>query len=108
MKALQTLILGILLIGSLCTLSCKKDSNDPSGCNYITETQDELNAVTAAATAYSADPSNPAKCQAYKDAYQAYLSELENHINCAALSGQQAELQNSIDQAQASLDLLQC
>jgi hypothetical protein len=108
MRFIKMILLGLVLSGSVYFLSCKDDDDDPQGCNYVTETQDELTTLNEAAAAYGADPTNPAKCQAYKDAYQAYLDELEDHIDCAALSGQQAELQNSIDQAQAQLALLQC
>jgi multidrug efflux pump subunit AcrA (membrane-fusion protein) len=103
-KLLACLLLGIVVL----TYSCKKDDDDPVGCNYATEVQDEVNALTEAATAYSSDPTNLAKCQAYKTAYQNYLNALEDHVDCAALSGQQAELQSAIDQAQAQLDAFQC
>ena len=96
--------LGLLLSGSVCVLSCK-DDDDPQGCDYVTETQDELNAVNAAINVYIAD-SSPANCQALKDAYASYLDELEDHVECATAAGQQAELQAAIDQAQASLDTI--
>jgi hypothetical protein len=96
------LILGLVVL----TYSCKKD-NDPVGCNYATEVENEVNALSAAATTYGNDPT-PANCQAYKTAYQNYLNALEDHLDCAALSGQQAELQSLIDQAQAELDNFQC
>lgn len=86
---------------------CKKD-DDPVGCNYAAEVQNEVNALSTAATEYSNDPTNPVKCQAWKDAYQNYLNALEDHVDCATLSGQQAELQSAIDQAQASLNAIQC
>lgn len=106
---LYTTALALLLLGMVfLNPGCKKDDNDPVGCNYALETQDELNAVNEAATAYANDPTNAVKCQAFKDAYQAYLNDLENHVECAALSGQQAELQTAIDQAQAALNDLQC
>lgn len=104
MNSLKKLLACLLLGALVFTYSCK-DDDDPTGCNYATETQDELNAVLAAANVYGADPT-PANCQAYKDAYQAYLDELEDHIDCAALSGQQAELQAAIDAAQADLNSL--
>lgn len=89
------------------SIGCKKD-DDPVGCNYLTEVQNEVNALSTAATEYGNDPTNPAKCQAWKDAYQNYLNALEDNVECATLSGQQAELQSAIDQAQASLDSIQC
>lgn len=107
MNSLTKLLAGLLLVMVTFTYSCK-DDDDPSGCNYLTETQDELDAVLAAANAYGADPTNTAKCQAYKDAYQAYLDELQDHVSCAELSGQQQELQNAINEAQADLNSIQC
>jgi len=107
MSTIKMLLLGLLLSGSAFVFSCKND-DDPQGCNYATETQDELNALEDAAAAWGADSSNPAKCQAYKDAWQAYLNELEDHIECATVNGQQDELQDAIDQNQAALDQFQC
>jgi hypothetical protein len=103
-KLLACFMLGLVVI----TYSCKKDDDDPVGCNYATEVQDEVNALTAASNAFSADPTNVAKCQAFKAAYQDYLDALESNIECATLSGQQAELQAAINQAQADLDAFQC
>lgn len=103
-KLLSCLLLGTVII----TYSCNNDDNDPVGCNYATETQEELTALNDAAAAYGADPTNSTKCQAFKDAYQAYLNDLQAHVECAALSGQQAELQTAIDQAQAAVNDIQC
>jgi gluconate kinase len=103
-KLLACFMLGLVVI----TYSCKKDDDDPVGCNYLTEVQNEANTLSAAATAFSEDPTNVAKCQAFKDAYQDYLNALESNIECATLSGQQAELQAAINQAQAELDAFQC
>jgi hypothetical protein len=108
MNSIQKLLACLLFATVVLTYSCKNDDDDPVGCNYATEVQDELNAVTEAATAFGNDPTNAAKCQAYKDAYQDYLNALDDHIECAALSGQQAELQAAIDDAQAALDAFQC
>lgn len=106
MKSMYKSLFSAMIMASLLFIACKKD-DDPVGCNYAQEVQDELNALNAAATAYGNDPT-PAKCQAYKDSFQAYLNELQDHIECAALAGQQNELQQSINAAQASLDALQC
>ena len=102
-KLLTCLLFGLVFL----TYSCNDDDDDPVGCNYATETQDELNALQAALDAYSANQST-ANCQAYVSAYQNYLNELEDHIECATLSGQQAELQAFIDQSQDTLDNWQC
>ena len=102
-KLLVCMLFGIVVFN----FGCKKD-DDPVGCNYATEVQNEVNALTAATDAYVSDSTNPVKCQAWKDAYQDYLNALEAHKECAALSGQQDELQAAIDQTQASLDAIQC
>ena len=97
------------LFGAIAVLpSCKKDDPDPVSCNYVTELQDEINTLNAAATAWSSDPTNTTKCQAYKNAAQAYLDELNDHVECATLAGQEAEIQASINSAQASVDAIQC
>ena len=108
MNAIQKLLACLLLGSVIVTYSCKNDDNDPVGCNYVLETQEEYDALNAALAAYSADPTNSAKCQAFKNAYQAYLNDLEAHVECAALSGQQAQLQAEIDQAQAAVNDIQC
>jgi hypothetical protein len=102
-KLLTCLLFGLVFV----TYSCKDDDDDPVACNWTTELEAELNAVINAATVYGNDPT-PANCQAYKNAYQDYLNELDNYVECAALSGQQAEYQAALDDAQAQIDALQC
>ncbi len=108
MNSIQKLLTCLLVGTVILTYSCKNDDDDPVGCNYAVETQQELDALNAAAAAYGADPTNSTKCQAFKDAYQAYLNDLQAHVECAALSGQQAELQSAINQAQAAVNDIQC
>lgn len=103
-KLLSCLMLGLVVL----TYSCKDDDDDPVGCNYATEIQDELNTLNAAAEAWSLDPNNTVKCQTYKNSAQAYLDELQDHVECATISGQEAELQSAINSAQASVDAIQC
>ena len=107
MNSFQKLLVCLMLGFIALNYGCSK-KNDPVGCNWATEVQDELNAQNAALDIYLADPTNSVKCQAWKDSYSDYLNALEDHIDCATLSGQQAELQSSIDAAQASLDQIQC
>src|SRR5688572_10344911 len=103
-KLLTCLLFGLVFL----TYSCNDDDDDPVVCNWTTELEAELNAVIAAANAYYADQvPDPAKCQTYKNAYQNYLNELDNYVECAALSGQQAEYQAALDEAQAELDAIQ-
>lgn len=108
MNSLKKLLAYLLLGALVFTYSCNDDDDDPSGCNWETEVQDELNALTTAGNAWAADPTNSAKCQAYKDAAQDYLDELEAHVSCATLAGDEAELQAQIDQAQIDVNNIQC
>ncbi len=104
MNKLQKIAVGIFIMSIPIINSCKKD--EPASCNYATETQDELNAVSAAAVTYGNDPST-ANCNAYKAAFQTYLNALNSHSSCV-LDSQQTEYHNAIIQAQADLDALQC
>lgn len=106
MNTFQKMLVGVCIVAAPFLGSCGKD-NDPDPCNYITETQQEYDALIAASNAYAADPTNTAKCNAYKSAYQAYLNELEQHDNCVP-AGQDAAYQQSIDDAQASINAFQC
>lgn len=107
MNSIQKLLAGLLFGLVVFTYSCSDKDDDPVGCNYATEIQDEIDALTTAATIYGNDPTT-ANCQAYKNAATNYLNELQSYVECAALSGQQAELQSSINEAQASVDAIQC
>ena len=105
MKNFQKLIVGICIMSIPFFSACGND--DPVSCNYAEEVQDELQAVTDAATAYGNDPTNPAKCNAYKVAFQDYLNALEDHDNCVRAEDQ-AAYDQAIDDAQASINALQC
>nr|MDQ3017432.1 hypothetical protein [Bacteroidota bacterium] len=72
-----------------------------------TETQNELTDYTNALNAYSADPST-AKCNAFKTAATNYFNALDDHRNCATTPAEEAQLQDAIDEAQASIDSFQC
>ena len=103
-KLIVCLMLGFVVVG----YGCKDDNDDPTGCNWASEVQDEATALSEAATAYANDPNNSVLCQNYKDAFNDYLNVLEDHKECAALNGQQDELQTAIDDARDSLNNLQC
>ena len=107
MKSFEKLLVCMLFGIVVFSIGCKKD-DDPVGWNYATNVQDEVNALSTAATEYGNDPTNTAKCQAWKDAYQNYLNALEDNVECATVNGQEAELQSAINQAQAALDGIQC
>jgi len=105
MNTIQKMLVGACLITAPFLGSCGKD--DPEDCSYVTETQDEYDALIAATNAYSADPTNTAKCNAYKNAFQDYLDELQEHDNCV-LAGQEAAYQQALNDAQASINAIQC
>lgn len=109
-KIFFVLFLAVVSVGSW---TCKKDSDDnnnvnPCSINWATDLADEINAVTTAAQNYIADPTYE-NCIAYKNAAQAYLDALEPYGNCAALTGQdRVAWQNALDEAQQSLNSLNC
>ena len=105
MNTIQKMLVGACLITAPFLGSCGKD--DPEDCNYATETQDELNVLNTATDAYFADPQNTTKCNAYKTAWQNYLNELQEHDNCV-LAGQEAAYQQALNDAQASINMIQC
>ena len=105
MKIFQTLIIGICIMSIPFFSSC--GDNDPDPCDYVEETQDELQAVNDASTAWSADPTNVAKCNAFKVAYQEYLDALEDEVDCVRAEDQQAYDQ-AIDDAQDAINAFQC
>ncbi len=95
---------GLMIIG----YGCKKDDDDPVGCsNWANEVSAEATAFSNAGVAWSTNPTT-ANCQAYKDAGEAYLNALQDHIECATLAGTAAELQSYINSSQATLDSIQC
>ncbi|MBK9983120.1 MAG: hypothetical protein IPP15_11985 [Saprospiraceae bacterium] len=103
MNTFQKIIAGICIMSIPFVSSCKKD---PVTCNWATEVQSELNALSTAAATYGNDPTT-ANCNAYKAAVQNYLNALEDHKGCVP-SEQSAGLQQAIDDERASLDALQC
>ena len=104
-KLLACLMLGLIVIG----YGCKKDDDDPVGCsNWATEVSAEANAFSSAGIAYYSDPTNTAKCQAYKTSGQAYVNALNAHVDCATVSGFQAEVQAAINSIQVEMNTLPC
>ena len=97
-------MLGLIVIG----YGCKKDDDDPVGCaNWATQVEDEALAFSNAANAWALDPT-PAKCQTYKNAGQDYVDALNAHVDCATLSGHQADVQAAINAIQASVNAIPC
>jgi hypothetical protein len=88
--------------------SCKSDEEKLEDCSILwaTEVQDELNGISAAATAYFTDPS-AANCNAYRSAYESYIDALEPYGECSALTGQnRSQWEQAIQDARESLNTL--
>lgn len=86
-------------------ISCDDNDDDAPACSVAwgTELQNEVNAISAAANAYAADPS-AGNCTAYKNAYQNYINKLEPYGNCTALTGQnRIDFQNALQAAKDSI-----
>ncbi|MBK8700765.1 MAG: hypothetical protein IPN29_14980 [Saprospiraceae bacterium] len=100
------LAMSFILVSS----SCGGDDGGITPCStaYATELQDEVNALNAAAQAYSTNPTT-ANCNAYKSAAQSYVNALEPYGNCATLTGQsRTNWQASLDAAKAAVAAIQC
>jgi len=97
--------LAIVIFGSM---GCNQ--NTPAGCStaWASELNDEIQALSNAAQAYTMDPTQE-NCLAYKAAAQAYVDALAPYGNCAALTAQEkADWQAAVDQAQQSVDDIDC
>jgi hypothetical protein len=107
MNSLKNLFAVLALVASIGFVGCKDD--DPVSCSdWAQQLQDELNAYSQALNEWSADPTNDAKCNAYRDALQDYLDEAEGLEECASNAGQGTQYQQAIDAAQDALDNFQC
>lgn len=104
------ILLALVFTVSICGLwSCGGD-DEPTGCStaWASELANEVSAMTAAAQAYTLDPS-VANCNAYKNACQAYVDALEPYGNCATLTGQnRTDWQNALNDAQDNINQIDC
>ncbi|TXF89006.1 hypothetical protein FUA23_12005 [Neolewinella aurantiaca] len=109
---MKNLLLFGLLITTLFITSCGSDDDGGSGPAFCTEQAYSdavaiaVNDFSAAAQVYANDPSSE-NCEAYKVAAQAYLDELSRFENCATISNRQ-DYQDSIQEAQESIDMIVC
>lgn len=105
---LITLLFLSLSLGVLFTACGSDDAEDCA--TWTLSVQDELDAVTSAVTAYSADPTNTALCEAYVDSLNDYINALDNSTveSCARAAGEVAEWQASIDDSRASIAGIMC
>ena len=107
---LKFYVILLLTVVTFSLFACKdKDGGDaPCSVAWATELQDEVSNYTSAAIAYSSNPTT-ANCNAYKNALQAYLNAMEPYGNCATLSSTDRQSwQQAIDNAQASVDAIEC
>ena len=108
---LKTLFL-FSLVCAVGVIGCKDDddngSGGPTGKNcanaWATDLQNELNAISAAVSAYTNDQST-ANCNALKAAYLDYVNALKPYGNCATLTGQQrADWEQALQDAEDNVD----
>ena len=89
--------------------SCGSSSKDNCSSVGLSQTfQDELNQVTESATAFSNDPTNSVKCEAFKDAYNNYIDALEGWEDCAIALSQETEWRASLDEARTAINEIEC
>lgn len=107
----KTLMLMTIIMGTVLLTSCGDKITGPLGNNcsgsITTAFSNELNAVTAASTAYANDQT-PANCQAYKDAYLDYIEAIRDWEDCAVAGNILGQWQQSLDAAEASANSIQC
>ncbi len=87
-----------LLVGLVMLFGCKGSNDSVTPCDNVSVLSDKF---TAAATAFSSDPTNKAKCNAYVDAYKAYADAA---VSCSSLytQAQRDDIQASYTQAKDS------
>lgn len=107
-KKIFTHIPLIVFCISLLATSCSNDGDGLAPCSaaWATDLQNELLAVSTAASTYHLDQSD-ANCNALKNAYQDYINALKPYGNCATLTGQsRTDWKNAVDEAEAEVATL--
>lgn len=110
MKALLSILLFSLFTGMLLLGSCgKSDLDKRCGSNWspATELEQEINDLNNAVITYGQNPT-PANCEAYKQAYLDYLDALKEWEDCYVYSGLQDDFKQSIADAEAAVNALEC
>lgn len=101
-------LLIFFILAALVSCSNDKDDPTPAACSaaWSTELQNEINAISSAATAYANNPSAE-NCTSYKAAYQKYIDALAPYSKCSTLTGQnKTDFENALQQAKDSLTSL--
>jgi hypothetical protein len=71
------------------------------------EFQDELNAITTAATNYGQNPTKE-NCEAYKEAYLDYIDALRDFEDCYTFYDLDEEFSQLLDESEASVNNIDC
>jgi hypothetical protein len=86
------------------------EDGDVAACSvqWSIELQDELNALSQAATAQAQNP-GPTTCENFRSAAEDYLEALRPYGNCSALTGQnRLEWQNAVEDAEIQIQEIDC
>jgi len=101
----------ILLISLFVVTACNnsKDNDALCGSNWspASELEQEISALTEAAITFSENPTTE-NCNAYKETYLDYLDAIKEWEECYIYIGQQKEFLQSIEDAENSVNDLQC
>lgn len=102
------LVLMVFVIIGFNSCNNNKVLDDDCSTVWVSEVQDELNAMSNAAAAYGANPT-AANCNAYKSAAQAYINALQPYGDCATITGaQRTQWEQALASAQQSINSMEC
>jgi len=103
---LTKLLFAMMLMG-IFFVSCGDDEVECTEAGINEAIAEESMAVGDALSAYVLDPSAD-NCEALKSAYEDFIDEAKNLQDCANEVGEGEEYMQSIQEAEDSLDLLEC
>lgn len=111
MKLSMSVFLSFFLIFMACS-GDDDDDIDQVDCNgasiYTSNVFLEVNMeLSEASSTYGNDPT-PENCEAFKNTYLDYIDALRSLRDCAEVYGQIEEYDASLDQAEQSIDDLEC
>ncbi|NKI31178.1 hypothetical protein [Croceivirga thetidis] len=98
-----------ILLTTLIWSGCSEDDSVLDNCGerfWAQEVSTEAEALSAAATQFGIEPS-VANCNAFRASAQTYLDALESARPCVD-SSEKAEFDQAVDEAQDSIDELDC
>ena len=94
------------VLAAVGTTSCKKSEPDCGTFGWSFAIQDEINNLSAAATAYS-QQNTPENCQAYKQAYLNYIDALKDWEHCLN-DFDRTDWQHALQEAEQDVNNIQC